>query len=446
MIHAFEFKNMYLVLDVESGALHSVDKQAFDVIRALENNDDPTLLPYEKHQIAEIIDELALLRSEGSFDMPAPEAPDITNSQVIKSMCLNVTHDCNLRCKYCFASTGDFHGTRMLMSEEVGRRALDFLIARSGSRKHLEVDFFGGEPMMNFEVVKALVKYGRALEKQFNKQINFTITTNCVLLDDESIDFINQQMHNVVLSIDGREHIHDAMRPTVNNKGSYGIVLKNAQAMVAARGNKEYYVRGTYTNKNLDFARDVEALYEAGFDQISLEPVVLDEKDPYALTKAHLPEICAQYDLLAEMIINKRESGHWFNFFHFMVDLAQGPCLKKRIMGCAAGNEYVAVAPDGNIYPCHQFVGETEYCMGNVLDSSFNQEIQAAFKSCSILNKPECQNCWAKYFCSGGCAANAYKYNKNIHIPYEISCVLEKKRTECAIGIFAYEKGKQVNG
>lgn len=437
---------MHLVLDVESGAVHSVDKQAYDVICALEKGQDAYALPYDKHQIGEIMDELTLLKREGAFDTPEPERPDLfAGSQVIKSMCLNVTHDCNLRCKYCFASTGDFHGTRMLMSEEVGRRALDFLIEKSGGRKHLEVDFFGGEPMMNFNVVRSLVAYGRKLEKEFGKHINFTLTTNCMLLDNESRQFINDEIYNVVLSIDGREQVHDAMRPTAGNKGSYSTVLKNAKAIVADRAGKEYYVRGTFTNRNLDFARDVEALYRAGFDQISLEPVVLDESDPYAIREEHLNEICAQYELLADMMLDNRQNGQWFNFFHFMVDLAQGPCLKKRVMGCAAGNEYVAVAPDGNIYPCHQFVGEAQYCMGNVLDASFKSEIQTSFKACNIYNKPQCQSCWAKYFCSGGCAANAFKYNGDIFKPHEITCVLEKKRTECAIGIFAYERGNKPN-
>lgn len=439
MIHAFPFQDGYLVLDVESGALHGLDKQAYDVVRALETGADPMSLDYPQDEIREILAELDSLRTAGSFDSAPLTPPPPAKDTAVKSMCLHIAHDCNLRCKYCFASTGDYCGGRMLMSKEVAHKSLDFLMEHSKNRKHLEVDLFGGEPLMNFEVVKETVAYGRELEKRFNKQINFTITTNCVALNDEIIDFINEEMFNVVISLDGRKDIHDALRPTPNGKGSFDIIAPKAQKLVAGRGDKEYYARGTFTNRNLDFTEDVKALYELGFDQISVEPVVLDPSSPYAILEEHIGRILEEYDRLADYVLHSRKEGKWFNFFHFMVDLDSAPCLRKRITGCGAGNEYVAVTPDGDIYPCHQFVGEKDFLMGSVMTGEFDQTIQKQFAECNVCTKEVCQECWAKYFCSGGCAANAYKYNGSIYKPHTISCTLMQKRTECALGIYAVE-------
>lgn len=440
MIHAFQFQQYYLALDVESGAVHSMDKQAYDVVRAMEEGRPLENLPYPADAVQEIVAELNALHEAGAFEAEELTPPEGAAGQVVKSMCMHMAHDCNLRCKYCFADTGEFHGARMLMPEETAYAALDFLIAHSGKRHNLEVDLFGGEPLLNWDVVKKTVAYGRALEKKHDKCIHFTITTNCVALDEEKIDFINREMHNVVLSLDGRREIHDALRPTANGKGSFDIIAPKAQELVRRRGEKEHYVRGTFTNRNLDFLNDVKALREMGFEQISLEPVVLPEESPYAIRPEHVQQVLAEYDKLAGFLLSERKAGRWFNFFHFMVDLSGGPCLKKRVSGCGAGAEYVAVAPDGDIFPCHQFVGEAQWKMGNVQTGEFNTGMQQEFLSCNILTKPECHACWAKYFCSGGCAANAWKYNGDIRKPYEITCTFEKKRTECAIGIFAAER------
>lgn len=442
MIHAFRFQQYYLALDVESGAVHSMDEQAYEVVRALEEGRPLESLPYPRTEIDEIVAELDSLHDAGAFEAEELTPPEGAGGQVVKAMCMHMAHDCNLRCRYCFADTGEFHGARMLMSEKVAYAALDFLIAHSGKRHNLEVDLFGGEPLLNWDVVKKTVAYGRELEKRYDKRINFTITTNCVALDDEKIDFINREMHNVVLSLDGRREIHDALRPTANGKGSFDLIAPKAQELVRRRGDKEHYVRGTFTNRNLDFTEDVKTLREMGFEQISLEPVVLPDESPYAIRQEHVEQVLKEYDKLAGFLLSERKAGRWFNFFHFMVDLSGGPCLKKRVSGCGAGAEYVAVAPDGDVFPCHQFVGEAEWKMGSVLTGEFNEAMQRDFLSCNILTKPECHACWAKYFCSGGCAANAWKYNGDIRKPYEITCAFEKKRTECAIGIFAAERDR----
>lgn len=441
MVHLFEFRKRYIALDVESGAVHVMDKQAFDVLRAVSIKNDPFALGYPRGEVEEIISELKELVSAGEYETPAPEIIAGTdNSGLIKAMCLHIAHDCNLRCKYCFASTGDFHGERMFMTEEAGRAAIDFLIARSGNRHNLEVDLFGGEPLMNMKVVKSIVSYGREQEKKHGKRINFTITTNGLALNDGLIDYINEEMHNVVISIDGRKSVHDALRPRIDGAGSYDEIAENAQKLIKKRGAKEHYVRGTFTSNNLDFVKDVQALLELGFRQISIEPVVLDETSPYALREEHLARICEEYDRLSELLLDSRREGRWFNFFHFMVDLDGGPCLKKRVSGCGAGSEYVAVTPDGDIYPCHQFVNVKRYLMGSVMDNTLNREIQQEFESCNITSKEKCKSCWAKYFCSGGCAANAYNYNSSIYEPHNLTCELLKKRTECAIGINILER------
>ncbi len=442
MIHAFEYRGTYLVLDVESGAVHEVDKPSFDVISALEQGNAVDALPYSHTIIDEILEEIEQLKKENLFDTKAPDAPKSNGAaSPIKSMCLNVAHDCNLRCAYCFAETGEFHGGRMLMPFETAKAALDMLIKRSGGRYHLEVDLFGGEPLMNWDTVKRTVEYGRELEKKHNKHINFTITTNGVALDDEKIEYINKEMFNVVLSIDGRREVHDALRVTPNKQGSYDIIVPKAQKLVKERGDGEHYIRGTFTADNLDFTEDVKALHDLGFEQISVEPVVLKPDEPHAINEDNVGKALEEYDRLADYVIESRKEGRPFNFFHFYVDMNSSPCLAKRALGCGAGVEYVAVAPNGDIYPCHQFVGDSRFLLGNVLvkDEEGNVPLESGirneFASCNIFTKEKCSNCWAKYYCSGGCAANAYKLNGSITEPPEISCKLLKKRTEIAIGM-----------
>ncbi len=425
------------MLDVESGAVHEVDKPAFEVIRAIESGSDVYALPYSRLVIDEIVSELNELRESGAFDSPAPSVyPGIQSGNVIKSMCLNIAHDCNLRCSYCFAETGEFHGGRMLMPFDVAKAAIDFLMKNSGNRHNLEVDMFGGEPLMNFDVVKRTVEYGREVEKNYGKHINFTITTNGLALDEETIRYINDEMFNVVISIDGRREVHDKLRVTPNSKGSYDIIVPKAQALVRERGDGEHYIRGTFTANNLDFTNDVLALTELGFEQISIEPVVLPPDDPLSINESNIGEALAEYDRLCDFVLQRRSEGRPFNFFHFAIDLKNAPCLGKRALGCGAGVEYVAVAPNGDIYPCHQFVGDSAFLMGNVLrDNAVSEDIRNGFLSCNIFTKGKCVNCWARYFCSGGCAANAHKLNGSIMNPPDISCTLLKKRTELAIGM-----------
>ena len=420
-----------------------MDQAAFFVASALERGEDPYAVGVPREAVTEVLADLEELRDSGSFEAQEAQAPEIPGGSAIKSMCLHVAHDCNLRCKYCFAATGDFHGARMLMPLDVGKRALDFLMEHSGTRKHLEVDLFGGEPLMNWPVCVGLVKYGRELEQKFGKEIHFTITTNCVALDDEKIDFINREMHNVVISLDGRKETHDALRPTVNGKGSFDIILKNAQKLVAGRGDKEYYIRGTFTRNNLDFLEDVKALTGFGFDQISIEPVVLPPESPYSLLPEHMERIEQEYDALAAYYIKARRNPEtWFNFFHFMFDPEGGPCLRKRITGCGAGTEYVAVTPDGELYPCHQFVGMPEWKLGTLETGILRDDLQRSFLGCNVCTKEACMSCWAKYYCSGGCMANAVLYGGALNHPHEISCQLMRKRSECAIGVYAAEQNE----
>ncbi|MEG1560555.1 MAG: thioether cross-link-forming SCIFF peptide maturase [Clostridia bacterium] len=438
MIHAFKALGKNILMDVESGAIHVLDDAAFLVACALEEGKDPYETGASTEETKEILLELDEIKKNGEFMSPPPEIEELPFDDTIKSMCLHVAHDCNLRCKYCFAGTGEFHGERSMMSVETARRALDFLIAHSKNRQHLEVDLFGGEPLMNMDVVREAVAYGRELEKKYGKKINFTMTTNGVLLNDETIEFLNREMYNIVISIDGRKSVNDAVRTTVGGGSAYDVIVKNAKKLVDGR-NGEYYIRGTFTNKNLDFAKDVEAIYNLGFDQISIEPVVLGENDSLAIRKENLEQIFAEYDKLLNMIIEYGKQGKFINFFHFMVDLTHSPCLKKRLKGCGAGVEYVSVTPDGEIYPCHQFAGENGFAMGNVFDDTIDNDLQKKFHGCNILTKPKCKECFAKYFCSGGCAANAYRYEGDINHPHEISCALMRKRAECAIAKFVYE-------
>ena len=440
MNHAFRFEDINILLDVESGAIQTLDEPAYLVAKAMEECGDAYACALPKETVDEVLADFEELREQGAFDSPAVTPPEVSGGPAIKSMCLHVAHDCNLRCKYCFASTGDFGGARTMMPAETGKAALEYLMKASGKRHHLEVDLFGGEPLMNLGVCKELVAYGRELEKKFGKQINFTMTTNCVALDDDAIDFINREMYNVVISLDGRKEVHDAVRPTANGKGSFDLILKNAQKLIAGRGDKEYYVRGTFTRNNLDFAEDVNALREMGFTQISVEPAVLPEDSPYSLHMEHLPRIFAEYDRLAEEYVAARRNPEtWYNFFHFMFDPVGGPCLRKRISGCGAGTEYVAVTPDGELYPCHQFVGLTDWKLGDVWHGVEAPEKQAAFGKCNVCTKEKCKGCWAKYSCSGGCLANAFLYGGGLDQPHELSCQLMRKRFEIGIGIYVKE-------
>ncbi|MCI5911403.1 MAG: thioether cross-link-forming SCIFF peptide maturase [Oscillospiraceae bacterium] len=444
MIHKYKLNGYNIVLDVNSGAVHVVDELTYDL---LDNVQPPfedvcpekvvTKLSrfYKKEDIESCYEEVKelykqeLLFTEDTYE----ELSKVAITSPIKAMCLNIAHDCNLRCAYCFASTGDFGKGRKLMSYETGKKALDFLIEQSKGRVNLEVDFFGGEPLMNFNVVKKLVEYGRSREKETKKNFRFTITTNGLLLDDDKIDFINKEMNNVVLSIDGRKEVNDKLRVRVDGTGCYDKIVPLYKKLVEKRGDKEYYVRGTFTKYNQDFSDDVFALLDEGFDQISVEPVVGDPSDPYALTEKELPQIFREYDRLSKRILDYEKTGKKFNFFHFMIDLDQGPCAIKRMRGCGCGNEYVAVTPDGDIYPCHQFVGMDDYKMGNVEDGTFNPEMKKEFAAAHIYTKPDCRECWARFYCSGGCNANNYEHMGDILKSYKIACELEKKRLECAI-------------
>ena len=444
MIHKYKLNGYNIVLDVNSGGVHVVDNLTYDlldhveppfddecseeVIKAMDIFYKPEEVKSCYKEIKELYDE-GILFSSDDYEKFA----EMSVASPIKAMCLNIAHDCNLRCEYCFASTGDFGKGRKLMTFETGKKAIDFLLERSTNRENLELDFFGGEPLMNFDVVKQIVEYARSKEAKYGKKFRFTITTNGMLLTDDKIDFINKEMSNVVLSIDGRKEITDKLRKTVSGKGCYDIILPKFQKLVKERGDKEYYARGTFTKYNLDFSEDVFSLYEAGFDQISVEPVVGDSSEPYALTESELPQIFMEYERLAKRILESRKAGKKFNFFHFMIDLDQGPCAIKRLRGCGCGNEYVAITPDGDIYPCHQFVGIDEYKMGNVDEGTFNNEIKQAFSKTHIYTKPDCRRCWAKFYCSGGCNANNYQYSGDVHNAHRLSCQLEKKRLECAI-------------
>lgn len=452
MLHRFSLNEYNLALDVSSGTLHSLDDISYDLSAYADENMTAEVPAkalselsdkYSEKDLKEAWAELYKLKEDDIFcstDSFKKIAKCYSNAPV-KSMCLNIAHDCNLRCKYCFASQGDFGGGRKLMSYEVGKAALDFLIRNSGSRHHLEVDFFGGEPLMNWDVVKKLVVYGRELEKKFDKHINFTVTTNGTLLDDEKIAYINKEMHNAVLSIDGRREVNDAMRVRVDGSGSYDEIIKKFKKLVATRNGKEYYVRGTYTHNNLDFCADVFHLADEGFDQISIEPVVCDASTPYALSETDLPTIFNEYDKLALEMLKRKKAGKGFNFFHFMIDLDEGPCIFKLLKGCSCGSEYVAITPEGDIYPCHQFVGQDNMIMGNVLtqEGTFTSPIKDSFSKVNIFSKEGCENCWAKYFCSGGCNANNTLYNNDVNKPLAITCAIQRKRLECALMIKAAE-------
>jgi uncharacterized protein len=396
---------------------------------------------YKEEDIKEAYEEITELKEAGSLfteDIYENYIDSFKNRQpVVKALCLHIAHDCNLACQYCFAEEGEYHGRRALMSFEVGKKALDFLVANSGSRRNLEVDFFGGEPLMNWEVVKQLVEYGRSIEEANNKKFRFTLTTNGVLLNDEILDFVNKEMGNIVLSTDGRKEVHDRMRPFRNGKGSYDLIMPKFKKAAESRNQTNYYVRGTFTHYNLDFSKDVLSLADEGFKQISVEPVVASPEDAYALRTEDLPQIFEEYDKLAVEMIKREKEGRGFNFFHFMIDLTGGPCVYKRLSGCGSGTEYLAVTPWGDLYPCHQFVGNEDFLLGNVDDGIVKKNICEEFKQCNVYSKPKCKDCFAKLFCSGGCAANSYNFHGNINDSYEVGCEMERKRVECAIMIKA---------
>lgn len=445
MIHKFTQNGFYIVLDVNSGAVFKLDRCAYkmlDYIKATSPEECPpeiydSLSDFTKETVSETYGEIRQLIDQGILFSADDYEPFVESLGIapIKSMCLNIAHNCNLRCGYCFASQGDFGHGKKLMSYEVGKKAIDFLFANSAKRRNLEIDFFGGEPLMNFDTVKELVVYARSLEKDHNKNFRFTITTNGLLLDKEKIDFINKEMSNVVLSIDGRQEINDRYRINSKGAGCYETIVPKFKQLVEERGDKEYYVRGTYTRHNTDFSKDVEHLFSLGFDQVSIEPAVTDKDYEYSITAEELPAIFKEYEYLAGIMLDHKKKGDKLNFFHFMLDLDQGPCVYKRLRGCSCGNEYIAVTPEGDIYPCHQFVGIDNKKMGNALDGSFDQKLKEDFAGATVYSKDECKNCWAKFYCSGGCNANNYLYEGSIRKPHKISCEIERKRLECAIMI-----------
>lgn len=441
MIHLFSFDNMYFVIDTNSGLVHAVDEVIYDLLTDENFKCKQKVEEIENKYSKEITDEAV---SEINYlivnNMLYTEEANPENKikPAIKAMCLNMTHDCNLRCEYCFASQGTYNGERAFLSYEAGKKAFDFLVKNSGARRNLEVDFFGGEPLMNFETIKKLVDYGRSLEKEYNKHFRFTITTNGVLLDDEKIDYINENMDNVVLSIDGRKSTNDRMRKTVNEKGSYDVIVNNFKKFVEKRMDKDYFARGTFTAHNLDFSEDVRHMRDLGFDKISVEPVVAKPEEKYALMEEHLDVLKDEYEKLAKLYIDSQgDDDKKFQFFHFNIELDGGPCIYKRSIGCGAGTEYIAVTPTGDFYPCHQFVGQEDFIIGNVDEGITNDTVVDKFRNVSVNEKPVCKDCWAKYYCSGGCHANAYNFNKDFNIPYSVGCELEKKRIECSIYIKA---------
>ena len=447
MIHQYKNNGYNIVLDVNSGSVHVVDELVYDVIALLDagkTKEETKQELSEKYKIQDItgaleegedLKEAGVLCTEDIYENAITDYK--ARKTVVKALCLHIAHDCNLACRYCFAEEGEYHGRRALMSYEVGKKALDFLIANSGSRRNLEVDFFGGEPLMNWQVVKNLVKYGREQEKLHDKNFRFTLTTNGVLLNDEIMEFCNKEMANVVLRIDGRKEVHDFMRPFRKGAGSYDLVMPKFKKFAESRNQQKYYVRGTFTHYNLDFSKDVLHFADEGFEQISVEPVVAPETEAYAIKKEDIPQILEEYDKLAAEMVKREKEGRGFTFFHYMLDLSGGPCVYKRLSGCGSGTEYLAVTPWGDLYPCHQFVGIEKYLMGNVDEGITRPEIIDEFKCCNVYTKEKCKNCFAKFYCSGGCAANSYNFHGTIQDAYDIGCELQRKRVECAIMIKA---------
>ncbi len=445
MVHQYKLNGYNIVLDTCSGSVHSVDEVAYDIISMYKTNEKEEIVKSITEKYPDIttadveeclediktLEEAGKLFTEDEFENLAIDYKN--NSNVIKALCLHVAHTCNLNCSYCFASQGKYHGDRALMSFETGKQAFDFLIANSGSRKNLEVDFFGGEPLMNFDVVKKLVEYARSVEKEHNKNFRFTLTTNGVLIDDDVIEFANKEMSNVVLSLDGRKNINDHFRVDHAGRGSYDLIVPKFKKLVEARNGKDYYMRGTFTHNNVDFTNDIFHMADLGFTELSMEPVVCPPDDPYALTQEDLPKLFEQYEILAKEMVRRKKAGNGFTFYHYMIDLTNGPCIYKRITGCGSGTEYMAVTPWGDLYPCHQFVGDSKYLLGNVWDGVTNKAVQDEFRSCNAYARKECKDCWAKLYCSGGCAANSYHATGSIQGVYEYGCELFKKRMECAV-------------
>ena len=451
MIHQYKLLGYNIVLDVASGSVHAVDEVAYDIISLYESDSRENIVKalLEKYADREDIteadvnlcyDEVSALKEKGrlfskdNFESMAGKLKEKT-AGVVKALCLHIAHTCNLNCSYCFASQGKYHGERAVMSYEVGKRALDFLIENSGSRRNLEVDFFGGEPLLNFDVVKRLVAYAREVEKKHNKNFRFTLTTNGVLIDEDVIDFANREMANVVLSLDGRKEIHDRFRVDFAGNGSYDKIVPKFKELVRARGGKNYYMRGTFTHANPDFLKDIEAMLELGFSELSMEPVVCAAGDPSELTKEDFPIVCEQYEKLAELMIARDKEKRPFTFYHYMIDLTGGPCIYKRISGCGSGTEYMAVTPWGDLYPCHQFVGDERFRLGDIYMGVTNKEIQDEFRQCNVYAHKECRDCWARLYCSGGCAANAYHATGSVTGVYRYGCELFKKRMECAVAV-----------
>ena len=445
MVHQYKLNGYNIVLDTASGSVHAVDEVAYDIIEMYKTStsEEITEVITKKYadvsaaDVLECLDDIADLEDAGKL-YSKDEYEELAcnyknNSKVIKALCLHVAHTCNLNCSYCFASQGKYQGDRAIMSFEVGKRAFDFLIENSGTRRNLEVDFFGGEPLMNWDVVKQLVAYARSIEKQHNKNFRFTLTTNGLLIDDEVIDFLNKEMSNVVLSLDGRRDVHDLFRKDYAGNGSYDRIVPKFKQLVESRGGKDYYVRGTFTHNNVDFTNDILHMADLGFTELSMEPVVCAPSDPCALTAEDMPKIFEQYEILAKEMLKRKKEGRPFTFYHYMLDLKNGPCIYKRITGCGSGTEYMAVTPWGELFPCHQFVGDPKYSLGNIYDGITNTEIQDGFRSCNAYARPECADCWARLYCSGGCAANAYHATGSINGVYEYGCELFKKRIECAV-------------
>ena len=462
MVHQYKLNGYNIVMDTCSGSVHSVDDVAYDIIEMFEDGDVGTIVnnilnkysdrdDVTEEEIRQCIDDIEYLKQHGKLFTPDTYEDKAgtfkeRSGNVIKALCLHVAHTCNLNCSYCFASQGKYHGDRALMSFEVGKRAMDFLVENSGTRRNLEVDFFGGEPLMNFDVVKQIVAYARSIEKEKNKNFRFTLTTNGMLIDDDVIDFCNKEMSNVVLSLDGRKEIHDRLRVDYKGNGSYDVIVPKFKKLVEARGDKGYYMRGTFTHANPDFTNDVFHMADLGFTELSMEPVVAKADDPAALTPEDIEIVKDQYEILAKDMLRREQEGRPITFYHYMLDLKEGPCIYKRISGCGSGTEYMAVTPWGDLYPCHQFVGEEEYKLGNIYDGVTNEKVREEFRSCNAYARPDCKDCWAKLYCSGGCAANAYHASGSITGVYKPGCELFKKRIECAVMMRVAEDSWKDNG
>ncbi len=446
MVHTFRQNGYNVALDSASGSVHCVDDVAFDVINAYENTsrDEIIRTVSSKHNVSEqdvieCLEDVDGLKAEGLLFAEDTFRPDVEKlakrDTVIKALCLHVAHTCNLNCEYCFAAQGKYHGERALMSFEVGKRALDVLVENSGTRHNLEVDFFGGEPLMNFDVVKRLVEYARSIENEKGKHFRFTLTTNGMLIDDDVIDFANREMDNVVLSLDGRREVNDRFRKTAGGQGSFDVIVPKFQKFVNARGDKSYYMRGTFTHFNPDFTKDIQTMLDLGFNELSMEPVVCPPADAYALTEEDKQTVLKEYEKLADMMLEREKQGKPFTFYHYMLDLEGGPCIYKRISGCGSGTEYLAVTPTGELYPCHQFVGNKDYLMGDIWQGVTRTDTRDKFKRCNAYSRKECDDCWARLYCSGGCAANAYNATGDINGVYSYGCDLFKKRIECAVAL-----------